>query len=439
MKVIFIYPRFEKFLESVPDLDKKFVEHYLGNFTTPPSLGIPILAALTPSEWEMELIDDNNGDPVDYGAEADLVAINCFTPQATRAFEIADGFRAAGKTVVMGGFFPSTLPEAALEHSDSVNIGDGEPTWLQILEDANKGTLQKKYKGGTRYNLAEMPFPRRDLFYEKTGYDWNEDIVQVARGCTYNCSMCAIPSHQGHRIRLRPVDQIVKEIEGLKYDNIYLAEDILFFRSRRINEWSRELLDALAPLGKKYFVSSTMALNTSDEFLDLVARAGVTSFYCTLNVDSKSIRALNGDETMIEEAIDLVHRIEDRGMRFFASFGMGRDWDGPGLVDMILELCHRANIRTAEFFLFTPYPGSPHFDRLERQGRILHRRWNEYNGAHVVSKPLAMEPEQLYEMFIAVWHEFFSTLSSIDVTESLEPNRSDDQMQRRRHRVGRED
>ncbi len=438
MKVTFVYPKFEKFLESIPSLNRELVDHYLGNFTTPPSLGIPILAALTPSSWDVELVDDNNGDPVDFDAETDVVAINCFTPQATRAFELADGYRARGKTVVMGGFFPSTMPKDALEHADAVNVGDGEPTWQRILRDVETGALKRKYMGGTSYDLADLPIPRRDLFYNKEGYDWKEDLIQVARGCTFNCGMCAIPTHQGHRIRLRPVESIIEEIETLRFDNIYLAEDILFFTSRRIEQWSRAFFEAAVPLKKKFFVSSTMALNTSDEFLDLIAAAGVTSFYCTMNVDPVSIKALSGDEKMREEAVTLVKRIEDRGMRFFASFGLGRDWDTEALGDSILELCTRAEIKTAEFFLFTPYPGSKMYSRLERQGRILHREWRKYNGAHVVARPLGMEPDQLYEMFINVWRNFFSALSGDEVVENLEPDQSVAQKVRRDTRVGKE-
>jgi Radical SAM superfamily len=435
MKIVFIYPKFEKFLESIPDLDRKLVDHFIGNFTTPPSLGIPILAALTPPNWEIELIDDNNSDPVDFELEADLVAINCFTPQATRGLELADGFRAAGKNVVMGGFFPSTMPAQTLEHADAVNIGDGEPTWREILSDCEAKKLKKRYVGGSRFDLAKMPIPKRSIFYEKSGYDWNEDLVQVARGCNYSCGMCAIPTHQGHRIRLRPIPNIVEEIKQLKYDNVYLAEDILFFPNKRIEKWSRELFEALLPLNKSYFVSSTMALKTSDKFLDLIASAGVNSFYCTLNVDPKSIRALGGDEAMRQEFVDLVHRLEDRGIRFFASFGLGRDWDGPGLADSILDLCHKADVRTAEFFLFTPYPGSPHWSRLERQGRILHYDWSKYNGAHVVSSPMGMETEELYRMFVSVWRDFYSNLASREVVSKLEPDQSPDHMKKRRTRI----
>ncbi len=436
MKVTFIYPRFEKFLESIPDLDRKLVDHFLGNFTTPPSLGIPILAALTPPEWEVELIDDNNGEPVDFDAETDLVAINAFTPQATRAMELADGYRAAGKKVVMGGFWPSTMPGEALEHCDAVNTGDGEPTWPLILEDAKKGTLKSRYNGGSRFDLKDMPIPRRDLFYDKSGYDWAEDIVQVARGCTYKCGMCSIPTHAGHRIRLRPVEKIVQEIETLKFDNIYLADDILFFPNKRLQQWSWDLFEAVKPLGKKFFVASTMALKTDDKFLDHIAQAGVDSFYCTLNVDPKSIRALGGDQDLRQELVDLVSKLEDRGIRFFASFGLGRDWDGPELADSILDLCAKAKIRTSEFFLFCPYPGSPHWERLERQGRLLHRDWRKYNGAHVVARPLNMTPDELYEMFVRVWHDFFASLAGQEVVENLRPDQSRDNMERRRRTTG---
>lgn len=209
MKIIFIYPRFEKFLTNNPELDQGLVDYFLGDFTTPPSLGIPILASLTPPEFEVELVDDNAGDPVDFSAAADLVAINCFTPQATRAFEIGDGFRSRGTKVIMGGFFPSFMHEECLRHADSVNLGEGEPTWPLILEDLKAGNLKRIYKGGCTFDMAKMKIPRRDLFYKKDYYDWDEDLVQLTRGCSYNCAMCAIPAHMGSKIRFRPIDNVV--------------------------------------------------------------------------------------------------------------------------------------------------------------------------------------------------------------------------------------
>jgi len=406
LKITFIYPRFEKFLSNT-ELDQGLVDYFLGDFTTPPSLGIPIMASWTPPDIDIELIDDNSGDTIDYSAQTDLVAINCFTPQATRAFEIADGYRAQGKKVIMGGFFPSFMVEECLKHADAVNVGEVEPTWEQIVEDACRGELQQKYVGGCRFDLANMRIPRRDIFYNKKSYDWEEDLVQITRGCSYECAMCAIPAHMGHRIRLRPIDKVVEEIKSLKYENVYLADDVFFFKQRKIINYTTELFKQLIPLKKKYFVSSTLALNTDPAFIDLAAQAGICNFYCTMNVDPVSIRAIQGGKKEQQVLFDLIKTLEDKGIRFFGSFAVGRDWDDTGIADRILELYTKANIHTSEFFLFTPYPGTKHWDRLNRQGRIFDKNWSHYNGAHVVAEHPNMSVDELNEQFIKIWNEFF--------------------------------
>lgn len=421
MKIIFVYPRFEKFLKNNPELDRGLVDYFLGDFTTPPSLGIPILAALTPPEFDIALVDDNNGDPIPYGDDVDLVAINCFTPQATRAFEIADGFRARGVKVVMGGFFPSFMAEECLLHADSVNIGEGEPTWPIIVEDLKKNSLKRIYKGGCSFDLSKMKPPRRDIFYAKNSYDWDEDLVQLTRGCLYNCAMCSIPAHMGSKIRYRPIDSVVEEIKSLRFENVYLADDTLFFPQRKISEYAKALLEALAPLNKKYFVSSTMALNVDPAFLDLMARAGVKNFYCTLNVDPISIKALSGDAREQERLIILAKMLKDRDINFFASCALGREWDEKGVSKRIIDLLSMADIHTAEFFIFTPYPGSIHWDRLNRQHRIIDKTWSHYNGAHVVFEPLAMSADELYREFITVWNDFYR-LQKDTHAASMEPS-----------------
>ncbi|MFH1877620.1 MAG: beta-ketoacyl synthase N-terminal-like domain-containing protein, partial [Candidatus Omnitrophota bacterium] len=407
MKITFVYPRFEKFLSENKEFDKGVVDYFLGDFTTPPSLGIPILASWTPADVDVELVDDNSGDVVDFDDPTDLVAINCFTPQATRAFEIADGYRARGKKVVMGGFFPSFMVSECCEHADSVCVGEAEPVWEEIIEDARRGELKKTYIGGCKFDLSKMRVPDRSIFYNKKNYDWDEDLVQITRGCPYNCAMCSIPEHMGSRIRFRPVEHVVDEIKNLKYDNVYLADDVLFFPHRRIYEYVSRLMKELVPLKKKYFVSSTVALKTDPEFLDLMAEAGVRNFYCTMNVDPVSIRALQGEKKEQDIVSELVKNIEGRGIRFFGSFALGRDWDDLNIADRILELSDKAGIRTSEFFLFTPYPGSVHWNRMESQGRIFDREWKHYNGAHIVAHHPAMSDDELYGQFLKVWKGFF--------------------------------
>lgn len=420
MKITFVYPRFEKFLSQNSELDRGMVDYFLGDFTTPPSLGIPIMASWTPPEIDVELVDDNSGDPVDFDAPTDLVAINCFTPQATRAFALGDGYRAAGKKVIMGGFFPSFMVDECLKHADSVNVGEVEPTWLAIIEDVRKGELKRKYVGGCRFDLTQMKIPRRDIFYDKKSYDWDEDLIQLTRGCLYNCAMCTIPAHMGSRIRFRPIDAVVAELKTLKYENVYLADDTLFFPHRKMVDYATELFKRIEPLNKKYFVASTMALNVEPDFLDLAARAGVRNFYCTMNVDPVSIQAIQGGKKERQMLFDLVKMLEDRQIRFFGSFAVGRDWDDTSIAEKVLDLYVKANIHTSEFFLFTPYPGAVQWDRLERQGRIFDKNWSHYNGAHVVARHPTMTTDELYGQFITIWKEFFKLQKDRHVTH-LEP------------------
>lgn len=421
MKIALVYPKFEKFLTNNPELDSGLIKYFLGDFTTPPSLGIPILASLTPDHIELIFIDDNSGDKIDYSEKFDLVGINCFTPQATRAFEIADNFRMNGTKVIMGGFFPSFMVEECLKHADSVNVGEGETTWREILKDAEINQLKRVYKGGCKSDPEDWPIPKRSIFYENRSYQWEEDLIQVSRGCSYNCAMCAIPAHMGFKMRFKPIDKVVEELKTLKYENVYLADDSLFFPQRRISDYATELFKRIKPLNKKYFVSSTVALNADPQFLTLAAEAGVKNFYCTMNVDPFSIKALQGDKNEQQRIIDLVKILEDRDIRFFGSCALGRDWDDQSIADRILELYYKAGIETSEFFVFTPYPGSAHWDRLVRQNRIIDKTWKHYNGAHVVFKPTNMSEQQLYEQFIKVWNEFFKTQKDVNLS-SLEPS-----------------
>lgn len=413
MKVTFVYPKFKKFLDSHPGLKDELTGYFLGSFTTPPSLGIPILASLTPPEVEIEFVDDNSGDPLRPESETDLVAINCFTPQATRAFEIADIYRAHGRKVIMGGMFPSFRVDECLRHADSVNTGEGEPTWPQILRDAAAGTLQPVYKGGSRFDLSKMKPPRRDIFYSRSHYDWDEDLVQLTRGCSFSCAMCVLPAHMGSHIRFRPIPQVVEEIRALRFENVYLADDTLFLENRRIRAYTVELLKALEGVGKRYFVSSTLALNRDPQLMSLMAKAGVANFYCTMNVDPVSKAAIAGKGPERRLLADLVKQLEDHGVRFFASFAVGRDWDDASIADRILELSSETGIRTAEFFLFTPYPGGLHWDRMESQKRIIDRDWSHYNGAHVVFQPEQMSPDTLQEQFLNVWKGFYRQQASV--------------------------
>ena len=117
-----------------------------------PSLSLAAIAAVTPLKWSVELCDDHS-ENINYNTDADIIAITAMTPQAPRAYEIADRFRQMGKTIAMGGFHASNLPDEALKHVDAVIVGEGEIVWPLLLQDFRLGTLQKIYKTGFSLKL----------------------------------------------------------------------------------------------------------------------------------------------------------------------------------------------------------------------------------------------------------------------------------------------
>ena len=155
MKLRLIYPKFKKFLEDHRSLREELKDHVIGDYTMPPSLALPIVAALTPDSIDVALTDDNIS-PVDFDEKIDLVVISCFTPQAQRAYEIADGFRRRGTKTVIGGIHPTAMADEALLHADSVCVGEAELVWSDILKDAAQGSLKKRYQAGSYYDLSKI-------------------------------------------------------------------------------------------------------------------------------------------------------------------------------------------------------------------------------------------------------------------------------------------
>jgi len=175
-----------------------------------PPLGLAMVAALTPSDVEVSLTDENVT-VIDFQKETDLVGITALTITAQRAYDIADTFRARGVKVVFGGSHPSALPEEAGQHADAVVIGEAEGIWPTVIEDFKANKLQRIYSQSKRPSLVDLPIPRRDLFIE--GAYALKQTLSATRGCPYACSFCSVTSFFGHTYRHRPVDEILKEIE----------------------------------------------------------------------------------------------------------------------------------------------------------------------------------------------------------------------------------
>ncbi len=424
MKVLFVYPRFDRHAESHPELRQWVpMNEYLGS----PSLGIASVAAVTPPEWEIEMRDDRLT-PADTPTDADLVALSFFTPAATRGLELADRFRAMGKRVVAGGIFPTMMPEVVAPHVDAVVIGEGEPVWAHVLADAARaiagtGALRPVY-GPVYADLATLPPPRVDLYIdgERPGLFEPDDYpLQVSRGCPLACVACALPKTMGKKMRAFPLAHVKAQATALaaRGKRACLTEDTGWLPGTA--GWRRmgELFDALAegsagvPAGERAAISYVgismpMILASPTPFLERAKAAGVDMFYLVGGFDPITTRAFTGnDPDALRKAYDAVRRAWDHGIEPYTSFLLGNDDDDEGTVDRMLDFADRSGIRKAEFAVFTPYPGTPAWFRLVAEDRILTRDWRRYNDANVVFRPARMTPEALQAGYLRLWREFY--------------------------------
>jgi len=415
VKILFVYPGFRRHAEVHPELLAVVpMNEYLGS----PSLGIASIAAVTPDDWELEMRDDRLA-PADAPTDADLVALSFFTPAATRALALADHFRAAGKTVVAGGIFPTAMPDEVQPHVDAVVIGEGEAVWPRLLADFRAGRLQPRYHAEPldQAGLAALPLPRVDLYFtqERGAFRPDDYPLQLSRGCPLSCRACILPTSMGGACRTHTLEHALGQLDTLTRAGKHacLTEDTSWFPGapRRLLE---AFLGALVARGERAAVSYIgtslpMIRSTPMATLELAKAAGVDMFYLVTGFDPLSTHAWTGqDERARTRAAEAIAKAWDAGIEPYTSFLFGADHDDEGTVDRILEFCHDTKIRKAEFAVATPYPGTPEWHRLVAEDRILTRQWRHYNDTTCVFTPAQMTPSQVEAGYLRLWREFYA-------------------------------
>ncbi|MDG5816286.1 cobalamin-dependent protein [Chitinispirillales bacterium ANBcel5] len=422
MKLRLIYPKFKKFLEDHPSLRESLKDHVVGDYTMPPSLALPIIASLTPEDIEVNLTDDNIGEQIDFDEKVDLVVISCFTPQAQRAYKIADEFKKRGTPTIMGGIHPTAIPDECLQHCDSVCIGEVEPIWHEVLEDARAKNLKKVYQATKPYCLSEFPIPKREIF-SSDKYKWNAHLVLTMRGCPVKCSGCPIPEKEGPLFRFRPVENIIKDIESMPYRQFYFTDDTVMLPGKKNMRFLLQIMERTKDLNAGIFLASTMMMVPDPQFYKKLYEGKAESIYTIFGFDSVSKNLLSPECSAEDwkKGVDLVRMIEDSGIHFFGSFGIGFDDQDEGVVDRILKFCDDARIDLAEFYIITPFPGTPFGTQVVKENRVLHRNYDLWNHSNVVFKPKNFTEQKLMESYDLLWREFYrcktpeDTLRSFDV------------------------
>jgi radical SAM superfamily enzyme YgiQ (UPF0313 family) len=224
-------------------------------------LGLPYLAALTPSEWDIQLVDEQIQD-IDFNSRADLVAITSWTVHSYRGYDVARESRKRGIPVIMGGPHVWFRSEEAAEHCDAVGIGEAEPIWSQMLADAAAGRLQKIYRAPQMPSLSGLPVPRWDLLELKKYGPFKTFALMSSRGCPMQCEFCSERLYLGKGFRVRPVEDMVEETKRCGSKNIFFGDSD--FGDKRAH--AMKLMEALIPLKLRWSALWTSFLCNDDAF-----------------------------------------------------------------------------------------------------------------------------------------------------------------------------
>jgi radical SAM superfamily enzyme YgiQ (UPF0313 family) len=272
-----------------------------------------------------------------------------------------------------------------------VVVGEGEGLIAELLADFARGRLRAEYRREGSLDPALIPNPRRELydkkrFYTRKGWEL-PDLLQTSRGCGRTCFGCFVPSLEGREHRIRPLPLVLEDVRAAG-DVLYLVDN----SPEQSPGYEKTLLRALRGEGKRWI---SHALSPDAETLDLARAAGWLWVYHGVKEVSAGFR-------------DRLRLYHDHGIAVEAAVFLGMDRQSEDdirrLVDFLLEI----GVDLAEFSILTPFPNSPRWKQLEKEGRIRDRDLARYDGAHVVYQPRRISPERLQELYFRACADFYA-------------------------------
>jgi radical SAM superfamily enzyme YgiQ (UPF0313 family) len=368
-------------------------------------LSMALLASLTPPDVEVRFYDDRL-DTIPFDEPTDLVAISIETFTALRAYKIARQFRARGVPVVMGGYHATLVPDEVRREADAVIVGDAEPVWRRVLEDAQRRLLEPLYSGLGRRELCGVR-PRREIFAGKS-YQ-NITLVEFARGCNFKCDFCSITAFHTASQNHRPAREVAAEMEATGSRRFFIVDDNIVSQPARVRELCRELI----PLGVHWVGQASIHIAQDGELLDLMARSGCLGVLIGMeSLDPANLRDMGKGWNLAGGGYaDSLRRFREHGLAVYGTFIFGYDNDDRRVVQRSIDFAREQQLFLAAFNHLVPFPGTPLYRRLEREGRLLKPRWwldPDSRVGDVSFRPRKMEPAELEELCLEARRQFYS-------------------------------
>lgn len=356
-----------------------------------PSLSLKQVAAATPAEWDILLADEVQ-EEIDFAGDYDLVGITAMTHQAVRAYQIADRFREQGVPVVLGGIHPTVLPDEAIQHADSVVIGEAEPVWSDLLGDLLQGSLQPFYRSVPSGDQLDVPWSRRDFLAPRKYL--TTQTTQASRGCPYDCPFCTVTPYFGRTFRYRSPDDVLAELRSFEPGLMVFLDDNILGDPER----AKPILQGMVGMGLKWGGQANLRFAEHPELVRLLADSGCIGIF--VGLESAEGEHANHPKTGHSSQADLIKRIRDTGVVVEGSVIFGFDDHDEGVFERTVRYLEQCEVSLPTFHILTPYPGTSLFKQFQDEGRLLHTDWQRYDHGQVVYRPKRMTEEQLYRGWV---------------------------------------
>jgi radical SAM superfamily enzyme YgiQ (UPF0313 family) len=426
--IVIINPRFETSYWGL--------EHALPLFDVKANLPVaclPLLAALTPAEHTVTLVDENV-EPIDYDlcAQADIVALTGMIVQRFRMKEILAEFKKRNCFTVVGGPWVTVKEDYFEGLVDVTFIGEAEGTWPQFLHEWKEGRHARRYEQSDKTDMSTVPVPRFDLLKMD---DYAVGSVQFSRGCPFTCEFCDIIVVFGRKPRIKTSTQVVAELEALLaagMDTAFIVDDNLIGNKKAIKEVLREVVawQARNHYPMTFLTEASIDLADDDELMQLMVDANIRVVFIGVETpneaalrETKKLQNLRKGGSMLEK----IHAIQQTGMEVWCGMILGFDSDDATIFEAQRVFIKDARIVNAMIGMLAAIPKTPLYTRLEKEGRLDHDDPPAF-GTNVI--PLNLSREILRDGYLSVLSDlhqptaYFDRLDALYLDARIQPERT---------------